>query len=100
MPHDRPRWRRIARVRIRRILARLDRAAPAWLSWLPSWGTSLLIHAVALVIFATLVFVGNSRREDRIDFDSSIVSLADEDFTSMAVADRSGDPFNDLKTEE
>src|SRR5436305_1644371 len=100
MPHDRPRWRRVARVRIRRLLSRLDRTAPAWLTWLPSWGTSLLLHAVILVIFATLVFVQGARREDRTDFDSSIVSLADEDFTSMTLADRSGDPFNDRKADD
>ena len=100
MPHDRPRWRRVARVRIRRLLSRLDRTAPAWLTWLPSWGTSLLIHAAVLVVLATLVFVQGSRREDQTDFDSSIVSLADEDFTSMTLADRSGDPFNDRKSDE
>src|SRR4051794_10086304 len=100
MPHDRPRWRRVARVRFRRLVSRLDRAAPAWLTWLPSWGTSLLLHAVVLVILATVVFVHGAIKEERIDFDSSIISLADQDLTSMVAADRSGDPFTDLKSDQ
>ncbi|WP_435010371.1 prenyltransferase/squalene oxidase repeat-containing protein [Tundrisphaera lichenicola] len=100
MPHARPRWRRLARVRWRRTLSRIDRTAPAWLTWLPSWGTSLLIHAVVLVILATFVFVQGANEEDGVDFDSSIVSLADEDFTSMSPADRSGDPFNTIQTDQ
>ncbi len=100
MPHDRPRWRRVARVRIRRWLSRWDRLAPAWLIWLPSWGTSVLIHGVVLVVLATMALVGGSEREDRPDFDSTIVSLADVDFTSLAPADQAGDPFTDRKGDE
>ncbi len=99
MLHDRPRWWRLARVRLRRRLSRLDRSAPAWLTWLPSWGTSLLIHAVALVVLATFFYVSGARRDPRVDFDSSIVSLADEDFTSLTPADRSGDPFTKDRTD-
>ena len=71
----------------------MDRSAPLWLTWLPSWGTSLLIHGVALVILATFVYVSGREPDEKMDFDSSIVSLADQDITSLVPADRSGDPF-------
>ncbi len=100
MPHARPRWFRVARVRLHRSLSRLDRSAPLWLSWLPSWGTSLLIHAVALVILATFVYATGRKADDRFDFDSRIISLADEDFTSLVPADRSGDPFTDANSDQ
>lgn len=90
---------RLARVRLRRLLSRLDRTAPAWLSWLPSWGSSLLLHAVLLVVLATFYYATN-RPPDRADFDSQIVSMADQDFTSLVPAERSGDPFTDQQTEE
>ena len=99
MRHDRPRWIRLARSRLRRRLARWDRSAPAWLSWLPSWGTSLLLHGVALALLATFFYASGGPREAN-DFDTSIISLADADFTSLVPADRSGDPFTDSKTDE
>ena len=100
MPHDRPRWIRVARVRLHRILSRFDRTAPLWLMWLPSWGASLLLHAVVLVVLALFVYVNGRRPDDRVDFDSRIISLADEDFTSLVPADRSGDPFNDAQSDQ
>lgn len=81
------------RVRLRRALARLDRRAPAWIAWLPSWGTSLLLHAVVLVILATVFFVAGPRPRRADEFDSAIVSLANEDLTTLTPADRAGDPF-------
>ncbi len=100
MTHHRPRWKRVARVRFRRLLSRLDRLAPAWLTWLPSWGTSLLVHAVFLVILATVAYVSGEDREPRVDFDSAIVRLADEDFTSLSPANQSGDPFTDRQSDQ
>jgi hypothetical protein len=58
MTIGRPRWVRILWVRLRRGLGRLDRAAPAWLFWLPSWGTSLVIHGLAL--FVPSAFAGRT----------------------------------------
>ena len=100
MRHDRSRWMRAARVRWRRTLSRFDRAAPFWLAWLPSWGTSVLLHAVALVVLATFFYASGREPSRRIDFDSAIVSLADTDFNSLTPATRSGDPFTDLKSDE
>jgi hypothetical protein len=91
---------RLARVRLHRLLSRLDRTAPAWLTWLPSWGTSVLIHALLLVILATYYYVSSRPPKDRGDLEGSIVSLADTDFTSLVPAAQSGDPFTDVKTDE
>ncbi len=100
MRHDRPRWRRVARARLRRILSRIDRTAPLWLIWLPSWGTSLLLHAVILVVLATFVYVSGRKPKEGADFDSSIISLADQDVDSLVPADQSGDPFTDAKSDQ
>ncbi len=91
---------RLARVRLRRLLSRLDRTAPAWLTWLPSWGSSVLIHALLLVILATYFYASNRPRSSRDDLEGSIVSLADHDFTSLVPAAQSGDPFTDAQTDE
>ncbi len=96
---DQARWRRVLRVRLRRTLARFDRRAPVWIGWLPSWGTSLLLHAVVLVILATAFFVSGASPRPTDDFDSAIVSLANEDVRSLIPADRSGDPFSTLRSD-
>ena len=95
---DQARWRRVLRVRLRRALARFDRRAPAWIAWLPSWGTSLLLHAVVLVILATVFFVAGDRRPAE-EFDSTITALNNEDLTTLVPSERSGDPFTDLQAD-
>ncbi len=99
MRHDRPRWFRVARVRARRFLARFDRTAPLWLVWLPSWGVSLLVHGVALVILATVVYVTNQPRREK-EFDSTIISLADQDFSTLVPSDQVGDPYTEATSEK
>jgi Squalene-hopene cyclase C-terminal domain/Prenyltransferase and squalene oxidase repeat len=99
MRHDRSRWRRVARVRLRRLLSRIDRTAPLWLIWLPSWGTSLLLHTVVLIVLAISVYV-SGRQSKNEDFDTSIISLADRDVDSLVAADRSGDPFTDAQSDK
>ena len=96
---DQARWRRAIRVRVRRTLARFDRRAPAWIGGLPAWGTSLLLHGVALVILATCFFIAEARPDRDVPFDSAIISLADEDLRSLTTADRAGDPFATTETE-
>jgi hypothetical protein len=91
---------RLARVRLRRLLSRFDRTAPAWLTWLPSWGTSVLIHSLLLVILATYFYATGRPRSDQNELETSIISLADQDFTSLVPAAQSGDPFTDVKTDE
>ncbi len=96
---DQARWKRVLRVRLHRGVARVERRVPSWVGWLPSWGTSLLLHAVALVILATAFFVSGASSPRRVDFDSSIVSLADEDLQSLVASERSGDPFSTLASD-
>src|SRR5436305_868575 len=52
MPQKRPRPVRILRVRWRRLLRHLERISPLLLAWLPSWGTSLLLHGLAILPLA------------------------------------------------
>jgi hypothetical protein len=91
---------RVARVRARRFLSRFDRTAPLWLVWLPSWGTSILVHGVILIILATVVYVSNRPEREKYDFDTSIISLADRDFTSLVPSNQSGDPLTETKTDQ
>ena len=96
---DQARWRRLLRVRLRRTLSRFDRRSPVWLGWLPSWGTSLLLHAVVLVILATAFFISERSPRERSEFDSAIISLANEDMQSLVPADQAGDPFSSLPSD-
>jgi len=51
-----PRVWRVARVRLRRWLRRLDRQPPDWLRWLTPWGTSLALHALLLLVLGLAVY--------------------------------------------
>jgi hypothetical protein len=87
----------------------LDRVARVSVSWegreidqralraVPSWGASLLLHALALLILAILIQIGGGTEEDR-GFTAELPPPPGElaDFTSLVEADRSGDPFTDL----
>jgi len=97
MPHHGLRRWLIARARLRRLFSR---SAPAWLfSWLPSWGTSLVLHGVALMVLATFFYVSGSRDREKVDLDTSIISLADDGFDSLIPADQAGDPFTTDRTD-
>ncbi len=93
------RWQRVLRVRSRRVFARMERRAPVWLGWLPSWGTSLLIHAVVLVILATAFYVSGASKPEHEGFDSAIVSLAEADLQSLTPSDQAGDPFSTMPSD-
>ena len=58
MPQKRPRGLgRILRVHWRLLLRRLERISPMLLAWIPSWGTSLLVHGLAILLLALYVYV-------------------------------------------
>jgi len=97
MSRNRPRWLRILRVGLRRRLARLDRTAPAWLSWLPFWGTSLLIHALILVLVATFLYT-TSRPSERTELESSIIAYGDGGPEALEPLDPAGDSMADPTT--
>ena len=95
---NRPRFLRIARVVQRRAVAWLDRRAGLWLPFVPSWGGSVLLHAVLLLILALILYAsGRDRKGDgRGQFAGQLL----EDLTSLVPSDHAGDPFTTLKSEE
>ncbi|MHC5544701.1 prenyltransferase/squalene oxidase repeat-containing protein, partial [Singulisphaera rosea] len=99
MPHPRSRLRRILRVRFRRLMRRVDRIAPGILLWIPSWGTSLLIHGALLLLLALYVYA-HSGGPREVVIQSSLPSQLTEDLTSLIPSDHAGDPFTDLKSPE
>lgn len=98
MPQKRSRLVRILRVRYRRALVRLDRDSP-WLRTIPSWGSSVLLHAVALVLMA-VVFYSRSREDDPRAIEGVFSTQLAEDLTSLKDSDHAGDPFTTLQTPE
>jgi hypothetical protein len=95
----RPRLVRIARIQFRRMLARLERIAPAVMLWVPSWGTSILIHAVFVLILA-LYFYALSRGRGEGVISLTLPNQLTENVESLIPSDHSGDPFTTLKSPE
>ena len=69
---------------------------PRTLRSVPSWGISLLLHALVLLITAFLIQHGGTVVQDRT-FSAELSPPGDlGDLTSLVESDRSGDPFTDL----
>ncbi|MDB5351142.1 MAG: hypothetical protein JWN86_2389 [Planctomycetota bacterium] len=98
MARSSPRLLRIARVRFRRTARKLDFETPEWMRWLTPWGTSLALHALMLLLLAVLVNV-MGHDESKGEFPKIVGQLSD-DVTSLHPADRAGDPFTTLKSDE
>src|SRR4051794_38931837 len=95
----RPRLLRILRVRQRRFLAWVDRHAGKLMLLIPSWGASLLLHGVLLLLLALYFYVRSGHdRGDTIH--GQFATQLTEDLTSLGDADRAGDPFTTVKTDE
>ncbi|MEO6808504.1 MAG: hypothetical protein ABI353_05270, partial [Isosphaeraceae bacterium] len=60
-----PRLWRFIRVRVRRGFRKLDRDPPEWLAWLTPWGTSLTLHAAALLAFGLFYYVSTGDHQPR-----------------------------------
>ena len=58
--------------------------------WLPSWGASVLVHAVALLVLG-LIYLGTSGPQPRAKFEGSLGRLG-EAIESTVVSERAGDP--------
>lgn len=99
MPHKRPRLARIFRVRWRRWLRRLERVTPALLAWVPSWGTSLLLHGLAILVLALYLYVRSGGPREGT-FHGTFANQLTEDLTSLSDSDHAGDPFTRLKSTE
>jgi hypothetical protein len=87
----------------RGLIRRLERSH----AWLPSWGTSLLVHGLALLILA-LIYLGSSASADRIGrgrFEGVLGPPVDsivqgEGLTSLTPADVAGDPWTKQTSSE
>jgi hypothetical protein len=97
------RFRRIVRVRLRRLVRGLDRRLPAWAHDFGPWGTSVLLHALLLLILALILYARSGRGDEEpavIEANTLLAGQLTEDLTSLAPSDHSGDPFSTLKTDE
>lgn len=96
--HTPSRYYRLLRIKTRRFLHRIDRKLPWWLAWLPSWGTSLLLHGVLVLVLAT-VYLASERENARTEFVGEVQGQLREDLTSLIPADQTGDPFTTNQTD-
>ena len=100
MRHKRSRLVRVFLVGLRRLTRRLDRVAPVLLHWIPSWGTSLLIHGLFILVLAIYLYARSGMRGSN-EFDGALVRpQLTEDFTSLRPSDHTGDPFTLEKSNE
>ncbi len=76
----------------------LDRRAPGWDKWLPTWGVSLALHGSLLLILALIVL--NSERTEPSDIIGGRFGQLTEDLTSLFPADRAGDPFTNDSSDQ
>ncbi len=92
------RWLRLQRILIvRRTVRRLH----DWHQWLPSWGTSVLVHAIALLILALIYFsTGSGPRESQFNGEFTPGPVLGEGLISSVPAEVAGDPFNTNQTKE
>ncbi len=99
MPNKRPRLLRIVRVRQRRIGVWIDRNAAVLLAWVPSWGTSLAVHGLIILMLALYLYA-NAGRDRSGDIHGVFSTQLTEDLNSLGDSDRAGDPFTTAKTDE
>src|SRR4051794_14972325 len=97
MPRSRPRVLRVARVRFRLMMRRMERETPGWMRWLTPWGTSLALHALLIMVLAVLVTA--LAKEERSK-NAPIFGQLTDDVTSANPSDHAGDPFTTLKGDE
>ncbi|QEH36992.1 Pectic acid lyase [Aquisphaera giovannonii] len=65
----------------------------------PSWGLSLMLHALLLLILALLIRAGNGTSEKK-EIKGAIAIPAIGDLSSLVEADRAGDPFTKEQTDD
>lgn len=94
-----PRFWRILRVRGRRFLARFDRRAAIVLAWVPSWGTSLLLHALLILMLGLYFYARSSWNNHDGDIRAEFppASQLRDNVVSVMPSDHAGDPFTHEK---
>ena len=104
MRSPRPRWLRVFRVRTRRIVARIERFAPALALLITPYGMSVAFHGLMVLLFALYVYsfgrLGGGEGDGPGDLRATFADQLTDDLTSLADGDRAGDPFTSLDTEE
>ena len=99
MRNKRPRvWRKF-RIGVRRALRRIDSRTPEWMRWLTPWGTSLSLHALALLILAVVFFAGTGKNTGPV-VDAVWTGSLHDDITSLKPGDQGGDPFTTISSDE
>ncbi len=78
----------------------MERAAPLVLAWVPSWGTSLLLHGLAILLLALYFYVRSNAAPREGAFQGAVLGQLTEDLTSLYDSDHAGDPFTDLKSQD
>ena len=72
---------------------------PGWLDWAMPWGTSLTVHVLVLVLAAIFALSPKLNGRSELIVDSRF-EKSDVDLTTLAKADKAGDPFTDLDAPE
>jgi hypothetical protein len=97
MRRQRSRTWRLARARAWLLARRISRLDRRWLHGVPSWGTSLGLHAIVLLALALIVLQGDSGRHQPA-IELGIPGNLTDSLDSLLPADVAGDPFNDAVT--
>ncbi len=94
MRHKPPRVWRIIRIRSRRFFARLDHRAALFLAWVPSWGTSLLLHAVLILLLGLYFYAfGRDGSDPNAAIRAEFPTQLRDNVVSLLPSDHAGDPF-------
>ena len=65
---------------------------------IPSWGASLMLHAVLLLMLGLYLY--SQRTEDPTDDTGTFAAQLTDSLDSLVDSDHAGDPFTTLKTDE
>ena len=98
MRRQRGRFQRVLRVHQRKVGHWLNRHAGELDRQVPSWGGSLLFHALILVMLGIYLYVSTRQGGDKI-IQGRFPRLGDE-VTSLVDSDHAGDPFTRIKSDE
>ena len=105
MTRSQPRTRLARWFRLRRLLfvRGIGRRLDTWHQWLPSWGTSLLVHGIALLLLA-LIYLGTSTQKDngpKISGEFYPTQVQGEGLIALAPAELAGDTLtNNERSQE
>ncbi len=98
MRRDQARFIRVLHVQQRKFGHWLNRNAGELDRQVPSWGASVLFHALILVMLALYIYV-NSGKGPESTIQGRFARLGDE-ATSLVDSDHAGDPFTRIKSDE